>query len=173
VLQAVGYLVAPRDTHVTDAAGGGRVGSGGGGGGGGEGDYKGQAGGGGGHWPQPSPRQTVTRVTANSLELHKIKEQARRAREKQLLARLQSLLFDGRESPPAASEVTYNLVLSCAVESLRDRYLRRGLDLSHINIDEAIAPEPQMTPRHPGNPPAPAHRHPHTLHPPFEPLTAS
>jgi hypothetical protein len=53
----------------------------------------------------PTARQTVTRVTANSLELHKIKEQARRAREKQLLARLQSLLFDGRESPPSASGV--------------------------------------------------------------------
>jgi len=94
-----------------------------------------------------TPRQTVTRVTANSLELHKIKEQARRAREKQLLARLQSLLFDGRESPPSASEVTYNLVLTCAVESLRDRFIRRGHDLSHLNIDEAIAPEPSMTPR--------------------------
>ena len=63
-------------------------------------DGRGGAGGGGG---TPTPRQTVTRVTANSLELHKIKEQARRAREKQLLARLQSLLFDGRESPPSAS----------------------------------------------------------------------
>jgi len=38
-------------------------------------------------------------------QLHKIKEQARRAREKQLLARLQSLLFDNRESPPSASGV--------------------------------------------------------------------
>ena len=56
-------------------------------------------------------RQTVTRVTPNSLELHKIKEQARRAREKQLLARLQSLLFDGRESPPSASEVIARLLL--------------------------------------------------------------
>lgn len=98
----------------------------------------------------PTARQTVTRVTANSLELHKIKEQARRAREKQLLARLQSLLFDGRESPPSASEVTYNLVLTCAVESLRERFSRRGHDLSHLNIDEAIAPEPAMTPREPG-----------------------
>lgn len=92
-------------------------------------------------------RPTVTRVTPNSLELHKIKEQARRAREKQLLARLQSLLFDSRECPPSASEVTYNLVLTCAVESLRERYIRRGLDLSHLNIDEAIAPEPAVTPR--------------------------
>ncbi len=41
-------------------------------------------------------RPTVTRVTPNSLELHKIKEQERRAREKQLLAKLQvffSFLF--------------------------------------------------------------------------------
>ena len=44
-------------------------------------------------------------------ELHKIKERARRAREKQLLARLQSLLFDGRESPPSASEVIARLLL--------------------------------------------------------------
>lgn len=34
------------------------------------------------------------------------------------------------------SEVTYNLVLTCAVESLRDRFIRRGHDLSHLNIDE-------------------------------------
>ena len=58
---------------------------------------------GGGGGGAQAPRQTVTRVTANSLELHKIKEQARRAREKQLLARLQSLLFDSRECQPAPS----------------------------------------------------------------------
>ena len=39
-------------------------------------------------------RPTVTRVTPNSLELHKIKEQERRAREKQLLAKLQVFTFD-------------------------------------------------------------------------------
>ena len=44
-------------------------------------------------------------------ELHKIKERARRAREKQLLARLQSLLFVCRESPPSASEVIARLLL--------------------------------------------------------------
>jgi hypothetical protein len=44
-------------------------------------------------------------VTPNSLELHKIKEQERRAREKNLLARLQSLLFDHRDKLPSASEV--------------------------------------------------------------------
>ena len=46
--------------------------------------------------------------------------------------------------------MTYNLVLTCAVESLRDRYTRRGMDLSHINIEDAIAPEPAVTPREPG-----------------------
>ncbi|KAJ1494490.1 hypothetical protein T484DRAFT_2501439 [Baffinella frigidus] len=74
-------------------------------------------------------RPTVTRVTPNSLELHKIKEQERRAREKNLLARLQSLLFDHRDKLPSASEVTYNFVLESAVAALRDRDRRRqGLE---------------------------------------------
>ncbi|EKX42298.1 hypothetical protein GUITHDRAFT_141255 [Guillardia theta CCMP2712] len=92
-----------------------------------------------------TPRPTVTRVTANSLELHKIKEQARRAREKQLLARLQSLLFDQRDSPPSASEVTYNFVLGCAVDALKDRFLRKGMSIAHLGLEE-LALEP-ATPR--------------------------
>lgn len=71
-------------------------------------------------------RPTVTRVTPNSLELHKIKEQERRAREKQLLAKLQTLLFEDKEKAPSASEVTYNYVLECAVQALQDRYRRNG-----------------------------------------------
>jgi len=70
-------------------------------------------------------RPTVTRVTPNSLELHKIKEQERRAREKNLLAKLQALLFDHRDKLPSASEVTYNFVLESAVAALRDRDRRR------------------------------------------------
>lgn len=36
------------------------------------------------------------------------------------------------------TEVTYNVVLTCAVESLRDRFTRRGQDISHLNIDEVL-----------------------------------
>ena len=55
-----------------------------------------------------------------------IKEQERRAREKQLLAKLQTLLFEDKEKAPSASEVTYNYVLECAVQALQDRYRANG-----------------------------------------------
>lgn len=66
-------------------------------------------------------RPTVTRVTPTALELHKKKEQDRRAKEKHLFACLQTLLFRNREKAPPASEVTYNYVLECAVTELRTR----------------------------------------------------
>ena len=73
-------------------------------------------------------RPTVTRVTANSLEVHKKKEQLRRAKEKHLLASLQTFLFADRDKAPTASEVTYNYVLECAVSELRNRdRTRQGL----------------------------------------------
>ena len=40
------------------------------------------------------------------------------------------------------TEVTYNVVLTCAVESLRDRFTRRGQDISHLNIDEVLINKP-------------------------------
>mmetsp|Transcript_3777 Transcript_3777/g.5961 ORF Transcript_3777/g.5961 Transcript_3777/m.5961 type:complete len:352 (+) Transcript_3777:72-1127(+) len=95
----------------------------------------------------PSSRVTVTRVTPNSLELHKIKEQERRAREKHLLARLQTLLFREREKAPSANEATYNYVLECAVNALQERDRRKkGLacqfaleDLGEIEVDSVTA----------------------------------
>ena len=66
-------------------------------------------------------RPTVTRVTPTALELHKKKEQDRRAKEKHLFACLQTLLFQNREKAPTASEVTYNYVLECTVAELKSR----------------------------------------------------
>ena len=70
------------------------------------------------------------RVTANSLEVHNKREpaQLRRAKEKHLLASLQTFLFADRDKAPTASEVTYNYVLECAVSELRNRdRTRQGL----------------------------------------------
>jgi len=84
-------------------------------------------------------RPTVTRVTPTALELHKKKEQDRRATEKQLLARLQTLLFEHRDTLPSAAEITYNYVLECAVTELKNRARAvQGLD---PRGDEALAAE--------------------------------
>ena len=52
------------------------------------------------------------------------------------------------------AEVTYNFVLTCAVEALRERSVRRGLDLSHLNIDEVNSPHALLAHPYPARPAA-------------------
>jgi hypothetical protein len=83
-------------------------------------------------------RPTVTRVTPTALELHKKKEQDRRAKEKHLFACLQTLLFQNREKAPTASEVTYNYVLECTVAELKSR-ARAAQSLGTVDAEAVTA----------------------------------